>query len=438
MISIDQLKKKKVAFISLGCDKNRVDLEKMIADIQAFGFCITHNQEEANILVINTCAFLQAARQESIDTILEALPLKNENLEKIVVTGCLPQYKLQEVKEAIPEIDILLTLDQNEKIVDKIVESYQLKNPSFLSIQDRVVTTPKHYAYLKIAEGCNNFCAYCTIPYIRGRYQSEPIEKLVEETKKLVKNGAREIILVAQDVTKYGQDLYGEKKLVTLLQELSKIKDLKWIRLLYCYPELVTDELIKEMTENPKICHYIDLPLQHVNDEILKAMNRHNTKAQCELTIQKLREAIPDIAIRTTFIIGLPGENNKKFQELMEFVRNQKLDNVGFFAYSREEGTRAYSMKKQVWSWIKQKRLKKISLLQEMIAYDHNEAAIGKTMEVVVDDIVGDMAICRNEQMAPLVDGVIYVPKSTMQIGQFYQIKITKVFGSYDLEGELV
>lgn len=434
----EELLKKKVAFISLGCDKNRVDLEKIIADIKTYGFEITTNEEEASIIVINTCAFLQASREESIDTILDVLQLKKGNLERLIVTGCLPQYKLEEVKEAIPEIDILLVPENNGSIIKEIVASYNLPVPDFKSIHSRVLTTAPHFAYLKIAEGCNNFCSYCTIPYIRGRYKSEKIEDLVSEANNLVKNGVRELILVAQDVTKYGVDLYGKKSLVSLIRNLSTIKELKWIRLLYCYPELVDDELISEMATNPKVCHYIDLPLQHVNDSILKAMNRHNTKEQCIEVIAKLRSAMPDISIRTTFILGLPGEDRKKFQELLAFVKEQKLNNVGFFKYSREEGTRAYSMKKQVSSFTKQKRLKKISLLQEMIVYDENEQLIGKTMTVVVDGVQGNMAVCRSAYMAPMVDGVIYIPKENVEVGNFYQIKITKVFGSYDLEGELV
>lgn len=434
----EELLKKKVAFISLGCDKNRVDLERMIADIKAYGFLVTSNEEEANIMVINTCAFIEASRKESIDSILDALLLKQGVLEKLIVTGCLPQYKLEEVKKAIPEIDIIIVPTQNEKIVDKIVESYELKAPNFKSINDRVMTTPSHYAYLKIAEGCNNFCAYCTIPYIRGRFKSEPIETLVMEANKLVARGVKEIILVAQDVTKYGEDLYGKRNLVALLRELSKIQKLKWIRLLYCYPELVDDELIQEMASNPKVCHYIDLPLQHVNNDMLKSMNRHNTKEQCIAVIQKLREAMPDISIRTTFIVGLPGENRKKFQELLAFVKEMKLDNVGFFKYSREEGTRAYSMKKQVSSFTKQKRLKKVSLLQETVVYDKNEQLIDKVFEVVVDSIEGNVAVCRSAYMAPMVDGVIYIPNENVRVGEFYHVKITKLFGSYDLEGELV
>ncbi len=433
----DELIKKKIGFISLGCDKNRVDLEYMIADLKAYGFEITADQNEANIIVINTCAFINISREESIETILSVLPLKNGHLERLIVTGCLPQYKMEELQKAIPEIDIMLAIKDNETIVDRIVASYQ-GEPNFKTTGDRMITTPNHYAFLKIAEGCNNFCSYCTIPYIRGRYKSEPIEKLIEEAKRLVDRGVTEIILVAQDVTKYGQDLYKEKKLVELIRQLSTIEGLHWIRLLYCYPELVSEELMVEMANNPKVCKYIDLPFQHVNDEILKAMNRHNTKQKCYEVITRLRELMPDIAIRTTFIIGLPGETKKKFEELMQFVKQQQLNNVGFFKYSREEGTRAYAMKHQVFDFVKKKRLKKISLLQEMIAYDLNVTMIGKTMEVVVDSIEGDMAICRSQYMAPQVDGIIYVPKQNLEIGQYYQVKITGVFGNFDLEGEVL
>ena len=333
-----ELLQKKVAMISLGCDKNTVDAEKMLYNITNYGFNVVSDINEASIVIINTCAFILDARKESISKIFEVVNLKSQNVEKIIVTGCLPQKSYDEVCASIPEVDAFVRIKNNDKIVDTICNLYGVeKDTKVKSSGFRVQSTPKYTAFLKIADGCNNFCSYCTIPFIRGRYKSEPIEELVNEAKQLVKNGVRELILVAQDVTNYGIDLYKENKLVELLQRLSKIKDLKWIRLHYCYPNLITDELLNEIMTNDKICKYLDIPLQHISTNVLKNMNRQDTKESVESLIKKIRNLPKYVAIRSTFIVGFPKETRKDFDELKQFLTEYKLDNVGFFKYSREE-----------------------------------------------------------------------------------------------------
>ena len=311
--------KKKVGFISLGCDKNRVDLEKMIFNIKKAGFEITNNDADANIIIINTCSFILPAREESIDAILLTGAMKQKGeLEKIIVTGCINEMQYTDLQESLPEVDAFVNIKDNANIVSTIYELYdcEYKNVLDFDIHHRSISTPKHYAYLKISDGCDNFCSYCKIPYIRGRYKSEKLEDLMIEANNLVNNGAKEIILVAQDVTKYGIDFKDGTSLVTLIRELSKIDKLKWIRLLYCYPESITDDLIDEVATNPKVCKYLDIPLQHVSTSILKQMNRRNTYDKITNLITKLRNSVPDIALRSTFILGFPGETDEDFETL--------------------------------------------------------------------------------------------------------------------------
>lgn len=438
-MEFQQLTKKKVGFISLGCDKNRVDLERIIFAFKTAGFEITPLYEEANIIVINTCSFILDARKESINTILETIPLKQLNLEKIVVTGCLNNMKYDDLSSSLPEVDLFVKVEDNDKIVEMVAELYGVKyNLSSKSKQlDRVLTTPKHYAYLKIAEGCDNFCTYCTIPYIRGRFKSEPIEKVVDEAKRLVSLGVKEIILVAQDVTKYGFDLYGTPKLVELLQQLEKIDGLKWVRLLYCYPDLISDELIEEMARNKKVCHYIDIPLQHISDNVLKTMNRRTSYVQICDIINKLREKIPDITIRTTFILGFPNETDDDFEKLCNFVNEFKLDNVGFFKYSKEDGTPASKLKNQIPQKVKSERLRVLSNIQYGIVKEKHLAQLGTVMHCVVDEILGDWAICHSESLCPTVDSVVYVASDNVKIGDFCDVKITDI-KKYDYIGEIL
>lgn len=432
-----ELTKKKVGFISLGCDKNRVDLERMIYSFKSAGFEITPIYEEANIIIINTCSFILDARKESINTILETIPLKHLNLEKLVVTGCINNMNYQDLSTSLPEVDLFVKVEENENIVKLVAGLYSVKYDSTTQTKglDRILTTPKHFAYLKIADGCDNFCTYCTIPYIRGRFKSIPIEEIIDEANHLVKLGVREIILVAQDVTKYGTDIYGKPQLVELLQKLEQVIGLKWVRLLYCYPDLISDELINEIARNSKVCKYIDIPLQHVANPVLKKMNRRTNNSQICDIIDKLRSKIPNMTIRTTFILGFPGETQEDFDRLCEFVKRYKLDNVGFFKYSREEGTPASKLPNQIPQKIKSERLKILSNLQYQIVKEKHGNLVGKTMEVVVDEIIDDWAICHSEQFCPTVDPVVFIPSKEVEIGKFYKVKLVKL-KKYDYIGE--
>lgn len=431
------LLKKKIGFVSLGCDKNRVDLEKIIENLRQNYFQIVP-VDQADIVVINTCSFIESARKESIDTILNTAVLKYVNVEKIIVTGCLNNMNYSDLQSSLPEVDAWVKPEDNDDIISVIASLYNVKQTDVLDTcnTDRFLSTPNHYAYLKIADGCNNFCSYCTIPYIRGRFRSTPIEELVTETTKLVMRGVSEVILVAQDVTKYGHDLYGKPSLVQLIRQLSKINYLKKIRLLYCYPDLITQDLIDEMAANDKVAKYIDMPLQHIDDQVLRAMNRRTNKAQICDIICRLRKAMPSIKIRTTFIIGFPGETEEHFANLCQFVSEYKLDYVGFFKYSREEGTRAYDMSDQVPASIKNKRLKILSALQYEVVNEKNNAMLGQTIECVVDEIRDRYAICRPDN-CPDVDNVVFVKtKDNIKVGHTYRVVITKT-KKYDLIGEI-
>lgn len=431
------LQKKKIGFISLGCDKNRVDLEKVIANFRQNGFEIAP-VDEANVVIINTCSFIEDARKESIESILNTSLLKYVNVEKIIVTGCINNMNYSDLESSLPEVDAWVKPENNADIITVLASLYDVKDISsqYTCDTDRFLSTPSHYAYLKIAEGCNNFCSYCTIPYIRGRFRSTPIDDLIIEAQKLVNGGVTELILVAQDVTKYGEDLYSKPSLVKLIKRLSQIENLQKIRLLYCYPDLITQELINEMAVNPKVAKYIDIPLQHIDDSVLRSMNRRTNKAQICDIINRLRQAMPDIKIRTTFIIGFPGETEENFANLCDFVREYRLDYVGFFKYSREEGTRAYNMPNQVPANVKSKRLKILSNIQYDIVSKKNTLLIGKTLACVVDEIQDNYAICRPDN-CPDVDNVVFVKANDkIQVGHTYNVVITKT-KKYDLIGEI-
>lgn len=434
---------KAVGFISLGCDKNRVDLENIMALVSNAGFKIATQLNKANIIIINTCSFIESARRESIETILNTNMFKQKSCEKIIVTGCLNQMNYSDLETSLPEVDRFVKINDNNKIVDIIYSLYNLTPPTITYSCDfnRILTTPKHYAYLKISEGCNNFCSYCTIPFIRGRFISTPIDVLVNEAKQLAKRGVKELILVGQDVTKYGVDLYGKQSLTALIAELSKIKEIKWIRLLYCYPELVTDEIIEVIKNNEKVVKYIDLPLQHINNNILKAMNRRTDANKVYEVIKKLKQNVPNIAIRTTFILGFPGETEDNFNEVLNFLKTEKLTNVGFFPYSREEGTRAYNFENQVNTRTKNSRVKKAYLIQEEVVKQNNINLVNKVLDVIIDEIEDGFFVGRSYLSSPEVDPVVYIPitnlnKNKIEVGKIYKIKITNVL-NYDLEGEL-
>ncbi len=426
---------KKVGFISLGCDKNRVDLENMIFQIKSAGFEIVNKPQEANIILINTCAFLESARRESIENILEMSQYKSNKLEKLIVTGCINELNYEDLQSSLPEVDAFVKIKDNDKIVQIICDLYKT-NLNVKNLHGRVITTPNHYAYLKISEGCNNFCTYCLIPYIRGRYKSIPIDILVNETKNLANQGVKEIILVAQDITKYGIDIYGKKSLVKLIREISKINKIEWIRLLYCYPEEVDDDLILEIKNNDKVVKYLDIPLQHISNKILKAMNRRSTKDDIEQLFNKLKKNIPNIVLRTTFILGFPGETDQDFNEILDFIKIHKINNVGFFKYSREEGTVAYNLSNQISETIKDDRLKIATQLQFEIQNKLLDNYINQNFKVIIDESFENYSIGRFYGQCPNIDSVIYINQK-LNLGEFYNIKIINKL-DYDLEGEKV
>lgn len=425
-MNLEELKKKKISAISLGCDKNRVDLEKMLFNLKNFGFEIIDDIQEANIIIVNTCAFIASAVDEAIQNIFLALEQKNNVCEKVIVTGCMYSRYGDELKNSMPEVDAFVEIKSNKKIVDIIANLYQV-NAKYVYKNGRLLTNYPHYAYLKIADGCNNGCAYCTIPRIRGRYKSEPMENLVKEAKMLASQGVKELILVAQDITRYGTDIYNEPKLVQLIKELSKIKEIQWIRLHYCYPEMVSIDLLNEIKLNPKVCKYLDIPLQHIDDKILNDMNRRSGEEHIRDLITNLKENYPEITIRSTFIVGFPGETKKQFKNLVEFLKTAKLNNVGFFPYYKEEKTKAYFMKKQVPNFIKKFRLKKVQKIQEKIATELNLCKVGSICDVIIDyfDYSNGYYYGRTQSSSPDVDFyVLFDNDANVMIGNIYKAKI--------------
>ena len=436
------LKNKKFGVISLGCDKNRVDTEKMLALIKNHGYSLTDDLNEAQILIVNTCAFLQSARTEAIDTILECAEYKLGNLEKIVVTGCLPQKFIDELFAPLFEADIFLGINDYQKLFEALEESYEKDtrinfvntgNDSF--IKDRVVTTPSHYAYLKIADGCYNHCTYCLIPKIRGKYHSYPMEDLLLEAEEL--GDMAELIVVAQDSTRYGEDLYGQNKFVELLQKLSKLENIRSIRLLYCYPDVITDELIDEIAQNEKILKYLDIPLQHSENRVLKLMNRKGTRESYLALFEKLRKKIPGIAIRSTFISGFPSETEEEFEGMLDFIQQAKLINCGFFAYSKEPDTAAYRMKGHIHHATKKRRVKRLYETQSKISAEILSGFVGKEINVLCDGIDYDKNcfVGRAYFNAPDIDGKVFFNAYEARQGEIYKVKIISA-DSYDLYGK--
>ena len=431
---------KKFGIISLGCDKNRVDSEKLLSIIKSEGCEICDDIQKVQVLIINTCAFLNSARKEAIETVLECSAYKSENLEKIVVTGCLPQKFIGETFGALTEADVFLGTNDYNSFFEALEKSYSGDRVNFVGQGtsgykfDRVITTPEHYAYLKIADGCNNHCTYCLIPKIRGKYTSYPIEDLMKEAEEL--GDVSELILVAQDVTRYGIDLYGQKKLKEILQKLTTLVNINSVRLLYCYPDMLDDELIAEIRDNPKIIKYLDIPLQHSEDRILKLMGRKGSREEYLALIRKLRSQIPEIAIRSTFITGFPQESEAEFEGLAEFLREAKLDNCGFFAYSREPDTPAYKLKGQVPYNVKLKRVKKLYAVQKQVSENKLKGLIGKTLEVVCDgiDYERNCFVGRAYFQAPDIDGKVYFNANSAMQGKTYEVIIDSC-DSYDLYG---
>lgn len=440
----EELLSKQIAFITLGCDKNTVDAERMMYLLGQFGFKFTDNLEQAQIAIVNTCAFILPSKTESINKILEVIQYKHSGLEKVIVTGCLAQRNYDEIQQSIPEIDALVRLKNNNKIVEIICGLYGYLDSIKIKTKEpnRLISTPNHYAFLKIADGCNNFCSYCTIPFIRGRYKSEPIECLINEAKALANQGVKELILVAQDVTKYGQDLYGEPKLIELIQQLSKIKNIKWIRLHYCYPNLITDKLLHEIDTNPKVCKYLDIPLQHISTSILKNMNRKETKEDIEALLNKIRNLTNHISIRSTFIVGFPHEKRSQVNELIQFLQKYRLDNVGFFTYSREPHTKAGKMNNQILEFVKRHRLKKVQNAQQQIMLELAKEKINHTYQAICDQLLEKIDdkyhyIMRTEGNSVDVDTVCHIYSTKpLLVGEFYKIKIIDADG-IDLIGEI-
>lgn len=436
------LKEKLFGVISLGCDKNRVDSEKLIGLLKDNGCALTDDLSKAQIVIVNTCAFLQSAREEAIQTILECAEYKKGNLEKIVVTGCLPQKYIDELYEPLQEVDVFLGISDYQQIFKALENSYELKaRQNFVGEQkdeytySRVLTTDEHVAYLKIADGCYNHCTYCLIPKIRGKYRSYPMENLVKEAREL--GEISELILVAQDTTRYGEDLYGENKLVELLQKLSALENVQKIRLLYCYPDVITDELIEEIARNNKILKYLDIPMQHTENRILKLMNRKGTRESYLSLLKKLREKIPQIAIRSTFISGFPSETEEEFRAMNEFLKEAKLLNCGFFAYSREPDTAAYRMKGQIHHATKNRRVKALYQTQQAVSSKLLSMFIGQTLEVLCDgiDYEKNCFVGRAYFSAPDIDGKIYFNAPKAMQGESYQVKI-EYADAYDLYGK--
>ncbi len=431
---------KKFGLISLGCDKNRVDSEKLLAIIKERGCEISNNVEEVNVLIINTCSFLNEARKEAIETVLDCTEYKNGCLEKIVVTGCLPQKFIGETFDALTEADLFLGTEDYGNFFDALEKCYAEGRTNFVGCgkgcfsANRVLTTPAHYAYLKIADGCSNHCTYCLIPKIRGKYKSFPMEQLLKEAEGL--GDVSELILVAQDITRYGVDLYGQKKLKEILQKLTTLVNINSVRLLYCYPDMLDNELIEEIKSNKKIVKYIDIPFQHSENRILKLMNRPAGRAEYLALIKKLREKIPDIAIRSTFISGFPSETEEEHIGLCEFLREAKLDNCGFFAYSRELDTPAYKLKGQVPYSKKRARVKQLYEIQRKISADKLKGYVGQAVRVLCDGIDYDRGcfVGRAYFQAPDIDGKVYFNASEAVQGEYYEV-IIEDCDSYDLFG---
>lgn len=443
------MKNKKILFISLGCDKNLVDSEVMLGILADRGFEMTDTEVDADIIIINTCCFINDAKEESINTILEMAEYKKTGpCKALIVTGCLAQRYKQEIVDEIPEVDAVIGTSKYDEIFDAVDQA--LKGSHFLDVDDldrlpsvpgkRILTTGGHYAHLKIAEGCDKHCTYCIIPKIRGNYRGVPMEQLLAEAASLAEQGVKELILVAQETTLYGVDLYGKKSLHILLQELAKIKGIRWIRILYCYPEEIYPELIETIKNEKKVCHYLDMPIQHASDAILKRMGRRTTKAQLKETVSLLRKEIPDIVLRTTLIAGFPGETQEQHEELMEFVDEMEFERLGVFAYSPEENTPAASMPDQIPEEVKEERRDAILELQQEIAFDKAADMVGRTLYAMIEGKVADEPayVARTYADSPDIDGYVFVNTGEMLMsGDFVKVKITGS-AEYDLIGELV
>ena len=427
--------------VSLGCDKNLVDSEHMISGLCKAGYELTDDENDADIIIINTCCFIHDAKQESIDTILEMARLKDDKLKALIVCGCLGERYKSEIIKEIPEVDAVVGTLEKKDMAAVIAGILDEKKTAHASDESgRVITTPGHYEYLKIAEGCDKHCSYCIIPKLRGPYRSVPMEELIAEAKELADKGVKELILVAQETTLYGTDLYGKKSLPELLCKLSEIDGINWIRILYAYPEEVTDELIKVMSTNPKICHYIDIPIQSGSDVVLRRMGRRTDQSQIRSVVEKLRTAMSDICIRTTLIAGFPGETQEDFEETYRFVNEMEFDRLGIFTYSAEEGTPAYDFSPQIPDDVKKSRQEELYELQQAIAYEAAEAMKDTRLTVMVDGYLPeeDVYVARSYKDAPDIDGLVFVYSDRELVtGDMIDVRITDA-REYDLEGVLI
>lgn len=438
-----------VLFVSLGCDKNLVDSEVMLGLLRDRGYSLTNEEAEADVIVVNTCCFIHDAKEESIQTILEMAEYKKlGRLQVLLVAGCLAQRYQTEILNEIPEVDAVIGTTATNKIVEAIEEVLEGKKAEcYADLQalplpetNRVNTTGGYYSYLKIAEGCDKFCTYCIIPSLRGKFRSVPMERLIKEARFLAEGGVKELTLIAQETTVYGVDLYGKKMLPELLDKLCEIEGIEWIRLLYCYPEEITEELIETMKRQPKICHYLDMPIQHAADTVLKRMGRRTTHKELIELITKLRKEIPDIALRTSLITGFPGETEEEHQELLEFVKEAGFERLGVFTYSKEENTPAAKMKGQITKKVKVQRQKELMKLQQQISKKRGEEKVGRTIRVMIEGKLpeDDIFIGRSYMDAPNVDGFVFVhSKDSYLSGEFVDVKITQA-KEYDLVGEAI
>jgi len=424
----------KIEIITLGCSKNVVDSERLSAQLIANNFEITEDSNDSDSIIINTCGFIDAAKEESIDTILQTVELKRQGkIKKVVVVGCLSERFKDELREEIPEVDVFFGTEDYEGIVKEF--GGDLKKEL---LGERELSTPKHYAYLKISEGCDNPCSFCAIPLMRGKHKSRPLEKLISEAKNLAHKGVKEIIIIGQDTTDYGKDLYGKRNLAQLLNHLSQIDGIEWIRLLYAYPSHFPEDVIDEIASNPKVCKYIDIPLQHISDNVLKSMRRGITKRTTIELLNKLKNRIPNLTLRTTFIIGYPNETELDYSELKEFIKEINFDKVGVFDYSIEENTPSFILGDSVSKQVKEKRKDDLMEIQKEISYKKNQQLVGKTVRVIIDDIEGDYFVGRTERDAPEVDGEVLIraENELLKIGAFYDVEIIDC-NEYDIYGKL-
>lgn len=432
-----------VGFVSLGCSKNLLDTEMAIGLFKRNNFNIVNDPANADIIVVNTCGFIEPAKEEAINTILEMAEYKKERCKYLIVMGCLIERYKEELKKEMPEVDLFVKFSEYDSFweqIESLVGKSEYNGNEQLDFMDRVVTTGENFAYLRIGEGCDNNCTYCAIPYIRGKYISRKIEDIIEEANMLVRSGIKELIVIAQDTTKYGIDNYGEPKLAELLTELCKIEELKWIRFLYAYPETITDKLLEVVKNNDKICNYFDIPIQHISDRVLKRMNRQSDGKSIRALIKRIRKEIPDAIIRTTVMVGFPGETNEDFEELYDFIKEAKFDRLGAFSYSKEDGTPAARIKTQVHPMTKKSRYNKIMALQQQVAEENSNKHIGRELEVLLEErsFDGKYYIARSYMDVPDIDGVIFVNCEDENLeGEFVKVKVTKV-QDYDLIAERV